>query len=226
VQELDEVVVTSNATLEKRKKQNELSSGRFGRISVVDEQDEKSYTTLWNYLSFKAWNILDPKEFGPNGPRNLVDSIQRGGPSSINFFLDDVLLTDLALLDAFFLSDIDFIEVNRFGVNDGLRSPKGLIKIYTKDPSRKYFSKKTTKAYEFPLTFSEQKKFYVPKYRYYNDDFYKHFGTIDWKPNLVADATGNISIKIAKPEVPLTLFIEGIANDGSFILEEKSISLN
>lgn len=29
-----------------------------------------------------------------------------------------------------------------------------------------------------------------------------------------------------KPEVSITLFIEGIANDGSFIFEEKTILLN
>ncbi len=65
-----------------------------------------------------------------------------------------------------------------------------------------------------------------PKYKYYNDGFYKGYGTIDWKPKLVTDSNGNISIKIAQPEIPITLFIEGIANDGSFIFEEKTISLN
>tara|TARA_R110002049_G_scaffold26207_3_gene91456 strand:+ start:1769 stop:1879 length:111 start_codon:yes stop_codon:yes gene_type:complete len=33
-------------------------------------------------------------------------------------------------------------------------------------------------------------------------------------------------VKIAKPKIPITLYIEGIANDGSFIIEKKTISVN
>lgn len=77
-----------------------------------------------------------------------------------------------------------------------------------------------------PLAFSPDKKYYTPKYRYYGDDFFKGYGIVDWKPGLTADNNGNVSITILQPEVPITLFIEGIANDGSFVFEEKSISLN
>jgi hypothetical protein len=228
VEELDEVVIKSNPYLEKRNRRNELSTGRFGKISVVDEDDENTYVTLWQYLSFKAWNILDPKVFGPNGIRNnqRLDTLGANSPSSVNFYLDDILLADIAILDPIFLSEIDYIEINRFGVSEGMKSPKGAIRIFTKDPSRRRSSKKTATAYKFPLAFSKQKKFYVPKYRYYNDDFYKHYGTIDWKPNLVIEANGNITVKIANPEIPITLFIEGITNNGAFIFEEKTISLN
>ncbi len=142
----------------------------------------------------------------------------------LTFFMDDMLLTSTFMLTRYSMSNIDFIEINRHGTGEGLRAPNGYIKIYTKkSPNRKLSSKKTTKTYKFPLTFSEQKKFYIPKYRYYNDNFFKDYGVIDWKPKLVADNDGNISFKIVKPEVPIVLFIEGITNDGSIIFEEKLV---
>ena len=40
------------------------------------------------------------------------------------------------------------------------------------------------------------------------------------------DENGYASFKIVKPRGTIKLFIEGIANDGAFIFEEKSIKLN
>jgi hypothetical protein len=78
----------------------------------------------------------------------------------------------------------------------------------------------------FTFLFSADKKYYTPKYRYYGDDFYRGYGIIDWKPELTSDSNGIVTLKVLQPEVPVSLFIEGIANDGSFIFEEKTISLN
>ena len=66
----------------------------------------------------------------------------------------------------------------------------------------------------------------MPKYTSYYDDFYKGYGTIDWQPELNVDSQGNVNFKIKRPSIPVTLHIEGIANDGMFIIDEKSISIN
>ncbi|APY08604.1 hypothetical protein BWZ20_09955 [Winogradskyella sp. J14-2] len=229
VEKLDEVVVKSSPWQEQLKRRAELSRGRYGKISVVSEEDEKQFFSLWNYLSFKAWLLLDPDVYGPNGPRNnlgVIDSMGMQSPGSVNFFLNDVLLVDLSILDPILIEDVDFIEINRFGLGEGMRSPRGAIKIYTKDPARAKAPKNITRTYEFPLTFNKRKKFYTPKYKYYEDDFFKEYGVIDWKPNLTLNNNGQLVFKIAQPQVPVTLFIEGITNDGTFIFEEKSISLN
>lgn len=220
VEKLNEVIIKSNPVLIKRERENELSNGKFGRVSVITEEDENTYITLREYLKWKTQNWRTTS--GPNTVTTGVSGTENG---SINFFLNDMLVIDFSRLDELFLLDVDYIEFNRFGDGDGMRSPAGFIKIYTKESSPRRSSKKTTKAYQFPLIFSAQKKFYAPKYRYYNDDFYKNYGVIDWKPNLTVGVNGNISVEIAKPEVPITLFIEGIANDGNFISEEKSVIL-
>ncbi|GAB4154453.1 MAG: hypothetical protein Tsb0033_02460 [Winogradskyella sp.] len=222
VQKLDEVVVKSNPALIRREKENELSKGRFGKVNFITKEDENTFIMLWDYLDWKTQNWVN-KTSGPNITTTGVAGTEKNG---LNFFLNDVLLIEFSRLDELWLSDIEYIEFNRFGLGDGMRSPGGLIKIYTKDPTRVKPRRNTSKSYEFPLTFSKPKKFYAPKYKYYEDDFYSHYGVIDWKPNLRVDSNGQVSLKIEKPQVPITLFIEGITNDGMFIFEEKSISLN
>lgn len=219
LQELDTVTVESSPILEKRLKQHELSTDRFGRVTVVDEQDETNLIMLTDYIDqrIKSERIRT---------QNSNDSSLKIGRFQINYFLDDVLLTDPTILEGLYLADIESIEFNRFGVGDGYRSPNGFVKIYTKKlPSTRY-DKKTTKAYEFPLTFSSDKKFYIPKYKSYSDNFFKNYGVIDWKTNLSVNESRNVIFKIEKPKVPVTLYIEGIANDGSLISEDKKITLD
>ncbi|WP_179009729.1 hypothetical protein [Winogradskyella forsetii] len=232
VQKLDEVTVKSQVKI-KKQMENELNHGRFGKTFVFDEQDENTYITLESFLKFKAGNLLE-QSIGPNVSLNKWttygeqndSSTDRGSPSSVNIFLNDMLLNNDDEWKHLFLSEVDFIEINRFGISDGMRSPKGFIKIYTKKLPTKRSRKKTTKAYNLPLTFSDQKKFYVPKYSYYNNDFYNLYGTIDWKPNLKIDQQGNCSFKIETPEVPVILIIEGMTENGKLISEDKYISLN
>jgi len=219
VQELEEVVVTSNPIIEKRLKQHKLSTGRFGKVTVIDKHDETLFVSLTDYIDNRI--LTEYVRY-----KETNDSSFKIERFTLNYFLDDVLLTDISLLDGLYLSDIESIEFNRFGVSDGFRSPNGFIKIYTKKFPTTRYDKQTAKAYDFPLTFSSNKTFYVPKYRYYADDFYKLYGVIDWKPKLTVNESGNISFKIAKPKVPISLYIEGIANNGYLVFEDKKIALD
>ena len=46
------------------------------------------------------------------------------------------------------------------------------------------------------------------------------------KTNLTTNKNGTVTFKIAKPKVPVSIYIEGIANDGSLVAEDKKISLD
>lgn len=215
-QELDEVLVKTKAG-RKELRTRELSQGRSGRIHVVDEDDVIQFGSIADFLVFRA--AMTKRTV--NG-RTLIQTFSGGTPL---FFIDDMRVLGESQL-SLPLVYVDFIEVDRRDISRTSNSSGGIVKIYTdfsKRPSNNY---KTTQDYELPLAFSAKKKFYVPKYQYYNDDFYKGYGTIDWKPELKVDANGDVIVKIAQPEVPITLFMEGIANDGAFIFEEKTISLN
>ncbi len=224
-QKLDEVVVIGQ--LEKRLiRSRELSKNRFGSVQVVSDEDRNAYFTLQLFLTrygvYSSSNESSvPRFFTGRGQAN-------GSNSFMSVFIDDVplLRNGTELLREFPLSNVDYVEINRSGIGEGFRGGAGVLKIYTTTTITDNIVRKTGQKYAIPLTFSSKKKFYVAKYQYYNDDFYKGFGTIDWKPQLNVDANGSISMTIAQPEVPITLFIEGITNDGIFISEKRSISLN
>ena len=141
-------------------------------------------------------------------------------------FVDDMRVLDRNIVDNLPLVYVDYVEVDRRDISRTSNSSGGIIKIYTDFKNRPSNNVKRTQDYKLPLAFSAKKKFYVPNYGYYDDDFFKGYGTIDWKPELSVDNIGNVTVKIKQPQIPVTLFIEGIANDGSFIFEEKTISLN
>ena len=109
-----------------------------------------------------------------------------------------------------------------------MRGAGGAIRIYT-DPlkNKTNYNRKSVKKIEFPLTFNSSKKFYVPNYSNYNNEFYNQFGVVDWLPINSIDDDGNVSIKFKNNgNTEFRLFIEGITSEGEFIFEEKTISFN
>jgi len=254
-QELDEVTISTKID-RKKTRLHKLGEHKFGNIKIVDDVDRASFNTLTDYLGFYGLAVDETNggfsvnagySYGlrNNSSANVAsvggrpsttsgnssigeDNTAIGAVSSgaMTIFLDDVQLVDTSFLNQYSLSNVDYIEINRRGIGSGARGARGVIKIYSNFGSVIKDNRLTAQQLKLPLVFSANKKFYVPKYRYYTDDFYKHYGTIDWKPNIKINEKGTANFKISKPKVPITLFIEGIANDGSFIYEEKSISLN
>ena len=216
-EELDEVLITTKAG-RKELRTRELSKGRTGRIHVVDEDDVIQFQTLADFLVFRA--AMTKRTV--NGT-TTIQTFSGGIPL---IFVDDMRVLDRNIVDNLPLVYVDYVEVDRRNISRTSNSTGGIIKIYTDFENRPSNNVKRTQDYKLPLAFSAKKKFYVPNYGYYDDDFFKGYGTIDWKPELTVDNVGNVTVKIKQPQVPVTLFIEGIANDGSFIFEEKSISLN
>lgn len=232
IQKLEEVVVMSRLD-RKRQRIEKLSQGRYGKIDIVEEEDRLLYNTLTNYLIAKGFNVDES-----GGSVVITDRYSSGGARpgfgdsesrnlSPVIFLDDMQLLDTTILFQYSLTNVDYIEINRRGFGEGLRGGNGTIRIYSNSKiSKSYNNWDTVQEFELPVVFSAEKKYYAPKYQNTGDAFYKAFGSIDWKPRLQVDENGNINVKIVRPRIPVTLFIEGITNDGSFIFEEKSISLN
>jgi hypothetical protein len=232
VQNLEEVVVMSRLD-RKRQRIEKLSQGRYGKVDIVEEEDRLLYNTLTNYLIAKGFNVDES-----GGNLSITDRYSSGGARpgfgesesrnlSPVIFLDDVQILDTTILFQYSLTNVDYIEINRRGFGEGLRGGNGTIRIYSNSKiSKSYNNWDTVQEYDLPIVFSPEKIYYAPKYRNTGDAFYKAYGSVDWKPHLQVDENGFINIKIERPRIPITLFVEGIANDGSFVFEEKSITLN
>ena len=232
VQKLDEVIVKTRLDRKRQRIEN-LSQGKYGKIGVVDEEDRLMYNTLARYLLSKGYNvdesggqfIVTDRLNATGGRPGFEDSEAK--MLSPTIYLDNMQLVDTNILTQYSLTNVDYIEINRQGLGEGLRGNNGTIRIYSNPAiSGSYNNQDSVQQFDLPLVFSAEKKYYAPKYRNTGDGFYKTYGSIDWTPQLKVDTNGDVSIKFAKPSIPITLYIEGIANDGSFVFEEKTISLN
>lgn len=146
-------------------------------------------------------------------------------------YLDDALLSgagidsDFSILTFLNMGDVEYIEYEFYGAGGGIRGNAGFIKIRTGPNTVKTKNSNKVMTYDVPLRFSENQKFYTPKYRYYNSEFYKGYGTIAWHPKVTFDANGKASIKIPDTETNnISLFVEGIVNDTEFISQEVRIN--
>lgn len=221
VQELEEIVVTSTRD-KKFLKTQKLNNHGFGSIKVITQMDRLTYNSLEQYLSFnRVYKGIDPV----TSETAYYSSRQTQGPMTV--FLDDTPLVSLDIISTYTMADVDYIEINLGGLGEGFRGLNGVIRIYSSQNS--FFDSrgnKTAEEFDLPLKFSAKKKFYVPQYNSYYGDFYTGYGTIDWKPDLKINDNGTLSIKMEEPAVPVTLFIEGMVEDGTFIFDKKSISIN
>ncbi|WP_084221633.1 hypothetical protein [Winogradskyella sp. PG-2] len=225
-QELDEVVVES-ALDRKRTRMREFNKHKFGKVSAIDEDDRLMFNTLGQFLVSKGFFVIDQGGEFYIEDRTGVNRTPNSLTSSPVFFLDDMYMVDTSIFYQYSLTNVGYIEINRLGIGEGLRGGKGVIKIYSSTKGSKSTNNQdSVQDFKLPLSFSAEKKFYVPKYNSYFNDFYKGYGVIGWEPKVIIDKNGNASFKIVKPRGEITLFIEGIANNGSFIFEEKTISLN
>jgi hypothetical protein len=144
IQKLEEVLVKAklNPILER---QNKLSARRFGNVTVIDKRIERSYPLLRNYLSTRGLIVIE-------GNSGLRARFQGAVGEEAVFFLNDVLLLDTSYLSNLFMSDVDFIEINKFAIGETVRGPgsggqpRGVIKINLKKLSDRINPVKASKA--------------------------------------------------------------------------------
>lgn len=220
---LDEVLITGET---KQTKLEKLKGAAPGNITVFDDRTRNQFVDFAAFIQTQGYNVEQL-----NGQLSILPqrSISINTPKfPPQVYLDDMLMTDLGFFYNFRMDNVDYIYVDKTGFRMGIRGSSGVIKIYT-DPLIGSFNKygKTFQSYEIPLTFTTQKKFYVPIYSDYNSDFYKGYGVVDWFPNLKTDAQGNLNFRISNThQKAVKLLIEGIVNDTQFVSEEKKININ
>jgi len=226
VQALDEVVIQSEIE-RKRTQIRKLEEHKFGKVSVIDEEERLLFNTLGEFLQSKNFFVIDKRGEFYVSDRSGITVTPNSPATQPAFFLDGMYIADPQIFYQYSLTNVGYIEINRLGIGQGARGASGVIKIYSSTKGSKSTNNQdTVQDFTLPLSFSAEKKFYVPKYQSYYSDFYKGYGVVGWEPKIKVDENGYASFKIVKPRGTIKLFIEGIVNDGAFIFEEKSIKLN
>lgn len=222
-QKLDEVYIESK---KKEKRLEKLRRSSWGKIDIWNDNMRERTPNLMAYFSSYFATGIDAKGNPYIINRNANSLTGRTNPL---VFLNDLPLLDLAQISSIPMTTIDYIEINKSGIGEGIRGGAGVIKIYTNDNLMVSNNSKgkNYKSYKIPLTFSEDKKFYKPVYTSYTSDFFKYYGVIDWISNLKINNNGIASFKIENPKIKsIKLFIEGMTNDGDFISTTKVVNLN
>jgi hypothetical protein len=139
-------------------------------------------------------------------------------------YLDNALLTsNFNLLTFIFMQDVNYIEYEFYGTGGGIRGNAGFIKVYTSSESKFKKNGQKVQSYKIPLTFSDNKEFYVPKYNLYNSAFFNEYGTIDWIPSAKINNDGSINFTVLNTKNDIKLFVEGIVNGTDFVSQTLTI---
>lgn len=211
---LDEVVIKANLEKIRREK---IRGKSFGRVYFLDDTDRT--LSLARYLN----EIPGIRAFDDYRSGTIV---ARSRDGRLALVVDGTIVTEDQLYGSF-LDDVEYIDINRVNpIRYITTHPGGEVNIKTN--RKKFMSrKKTVLKNKFPLTFSENKKFYVPKYESYTSTFYKNYGTINWLSTNTIDENGSLNISFTNNfKEDFTLFIEGFTSNGEYILEEKMITKN
>lgn len=222
VQTLAPIVIKAN--LEKIRMEKIRNTAMGARVVFLDNTLYDNIT-LATFLSTRGVRATDNQANATLDVSFVAASFNANPPL---FYLNDMPIYDSAYFYQYTMEIVDYVIINRDGIGEGIRGSGGAIKIYTdpfKDKGRT--NTKSIKKLNFPLTFSNSKKFYVPTYSDYSNSFFKQFGVIDWLPTNSIDENGDVSLTFKnKHNNSIKLFIEGITSEGEFIFEEKTITLD
>jgi hypothetical protein len=211
-EQLDTVVV--NASKEYTKLEKLANTAINSRFDIISEETKARGMRIDTYLQRLGYDSY----FDVFSGNLIILNLRMGGSGIPLVYLNKTLLnasgtaSGLSQLTFVNMTDVDYIEYEPYGVGAGPRAKAGYIKIFTKP---NYTSQKTdnVQPYEVPLKFSKTKKFYTPKYKLYNSNFFNEYGTIDWLPNVTLKDDGSFDIKILDTKNNFKLFIEGIVDD-------------
>ena len=229
---LDEVTLKA-VVKERRKEKLRRQYPGMGEVRLIDDWDYEANLTFAQWISRYGFiteeNVALPQQFFIRSNRR----INFGSPVPLIIF-DGVPLRDVNLnfLYNFNINNIDYVVIDRNGFSapfGGGQNFGGVIRIKTKagfnQGSSSRFSGMFVK--DFELTFTTNKTFYVPKYIDHTNAFFRDYGVVGWVPNATVTDNGNLSLVMPndyKGEV--TLFIEGVLENNSFISEVKTLQLN
>jgi len=197
---------------------------RFMSDPQVTDITEEIYYNYYNVVQFLNLNGFTAAQ---TGGRVFISnrSVRRGPPA---VFLDNRLLRDPAkrILYNLSLSEIARIVIDTHSVVPIVGgTADGIIKIYTRetplfDFNDTYLSMKTNKF------FTKGKEYYAPNYASYLNPMFQKYGTISWLPTVELNTETPTSFKIYDTYTKnITLFIEGISENGNLISERKTIKV-
>ncbi|MEM6684559.1 MAG: hypothetical protein AAF617_02095 [Bacteroidota bacterium] len=194
-------------------------------VTDVTEEDYYKHYDIVRFLRTNGFNATERLD-GSVSVQHW--SSNRGAPV---VFINNMRLFDpeKRILYNMSLANLERIVIDRYSIipiNGG--QSDGIIKLYTREKSMfaleaddlVYLSTKT------PKSFASGKQYYAPNYSSYLNPIFKKYGAISWIPTMELNSNTPSSFKIYDTYTEnVTLFIEGIAENGDLISERKTIQV-
>ncbi len=182
---------------------------------------------LTSFLRMHGFRVINGRGVNPNLIIKNIRSNRLGGELSPLLIIDEVEQIDYERIKFMTLADIDKIYINSRGAGYGIDGAGGVIKLKLKSGGNSRYNRETMMTMILQNGFADQKEFYAPKYTSYTNDFFDHYGVIDWFPNLFLDETGHATFQILNTLQPtINVYIEGMTSGGALISETINLKTN
>ena len=224
VNQLNEVVLTE--TVEEKFLYTENYENRTGTTGVkIDDSTAQQYQDVLSYISTHGFDVkvdINKVVIATKTANSFLGSLV---PS---VYLDDAPLRSFEILLNLSLKDVEEIYLNKRGYGQGMISPSGVIRIYTK----KRFgttkeASKNSKTFLIKNGFQKEISFKNSQYMNYTNLSFRKYGTINWIPSIYTDDKGDFEFKIPTlGQKSILLNIQGIDNEGNFYYENIEIEVN
>ena len=218
---LDGVTVRAKKKTEKRY----WMESSWGNFEEVDVELAQRFPLFTDYLNSKGYFIINTAGGGRQIANNPIATNNVRVPT---FYLNGLPMLDTSILFDTRTSDFEEIYFDRAGPNGA--PGEGIISLrWRKTP---LYNGEFKESYPFAVAdvdkgFEPSKQFYMPEYKFFNTRAFEQVGTIGWFSDVTIRSNESINLKVLDTGLDkLTLYIEGIAEDGTLINVEKSINVS
>lgn len=192
------------------------------KVTDFGEQEYNRFINITDFIQYNGYQVSE--ELGRVAIRTRRQPI-----ATPVIYFDNARITDFSILYNLSTFNIERVVIDKSGVGEGVNAGfGGVIKIYTRktplytkgDGSQLYTGTKAS------FAFTASKTYYSPNYTSYQNTVFRKYGAISWIPELTLDKTAPTSFKIFDTKTKnITLFIEGISENGDLISEKKTIQV-
>lgn len=233
---LNEVIISFE------KDQEEIRGNPFvptylkNKIKVVTQDESEIFPFVTDIIRQNGFIVREELSFGSTSRISIINRrvSSFSGPRAPLVYLDDVQLLDLDILYGLRTDFIESYFINKFDSRSGSRGGNGVIRLYSRrdfnvdfpslNPRKKKSYEKKAFTYTIRDGFSIPKKFYNPQYSVLNSTAFINYGTIHWEPSVILENNNKTSFNIINTNTKsITLFIEGMSEDGEVISKIKEL---
>jgi len=219
--ELDEILIEGKAK-EKRVKSvgmqinNLTNKDNYTNITI---KEATQFRTIADFIRADGKFNVTPTEFGGLNITTIARNTLNSNRSPA-VFVDDVPISDFSFLTSINTADVEGIVVDKNGFGLGMNGANGVIRIYTRRTPLENLESEKNFAHISTANagFTEPKTFYSPRYKSYQSNLFKEYGTIGWLPNVYLKH--NVSGEFQIPDTntnEVILYIEGYDCLGNFV---------